>query len=146
MAVVVPNSAQPYTQQMMGQPQIMGQPQMMTAQLQVFTVQVPAGGMPGQAMSVQAPSGQMLQVQIPEGMGPGSTFQVADPTAAAMGVVMQQPGLDPAAVQAKVHATLRDGKWGVVTSADAIACASIYWRRLPSFPRPDSRLSQMATR
>ena len=84
-----------------------------------ISVQIPHGTAPGQTLQVATPDGHLVQVQIPPGAFPGSIIQVGVPSGPY--VVTAQPGSDPAEVQARVHSTLRDGKWGVVTASDALA-------------------------
>ena len=48
----------------------------------LMDVQVPHGAPPGALLTVQAPTGQLIQVQVPAGVGPGQVLRVQVPAAA----------------------------------------------------------------
>ena len=76
-------------------PQVM-MPQMLVAPAGMFPVTVPVGAVPGMAVQVQSPTGQMVQVTIPAGAVPGSVFMVPQPMMQQVMMVPVAQGAPPA--------------------------------------------------
>ena len=92
----------------------------MTVVPRTLMVQVPPDWTPGpgQTIQVTSPLGTVVQAAVPTGCAPGSTFQTHNPDADAQaGVITTQP----AAIQASVHAKIRDGHWEPITYTEALA-------------------------
>ena len=103
--------------------EMIAQPQSVPMTIQVL---VPLDKKAGDVIEVMSPGGKVVSVMIPPGVPPGPMMEVQNPDAQAAvtakpGAPLLGGGANPTDIQNKVHGLLRDGKWQIVPSEDALA-------------------------